>query len=135
MNLGAFAIVAFLRNAMRSEEIADYAGLIRRSPVVVVCFSMILFSLVGLPPLAGFVGKLLIFALAGARPSCGPLLVDRRPEHGDEPVLLSAGREDHDDRSRARESRRRRRCSFMPGAYVVAVTLPLVVLGHLVGPT
>ena len=28
MNLGAFAIVAFLRNAMRSEEIADYAGLI-----------------------------------------------------------------------------------------------------------
>ena len=30
MNLGAFAIVAFLRNAMRSEEIADYAGLIRR---------------------------------------------------------------------------------------------------------
>ena len=29
MNLGAFAIVAFLRNAMRSEEIADYAGLIR----------------------------------------------------------------------------------------------------------
>ena len=30
MNLGAFAIVAFLRNAMRSEEIADYAGLVRR---------------------------------------------------------------------------------------------------------
>ena len=32
MNLGAFAVVAFLRNAMRSEEIADYAGLIRHSP-------------------------------------------------------------------------------------------------------
>ena len=32
MNLAAFAIVAFLRNAMHSEEIADYAGLIRRSP-------------------------------------------------------------------------------------------------------
>ena len=29
MNLGAFAIVAFLRNAIGSEEIADYAGLIR----------------------------------------------------------------------------------------------------------
>src|SRR5712672_899620 len=30
MNLGAFAIVAFLRNALRSERIADYSGLIRR---------------------------------------------------------------------------------------------------------
>ena len=45
MNLGAFAIVAFLRNAMRSEEIADYAGLIRRCPVTVICFSLILFGL------------------------------------------------------------------------------------------
>ena len=32
MNLGAFAIVAFLRNAIGSEEIADYAGLIRTAP-------------------------------------------------------------------------------------------------------
>jgi NADH-quinone oxidoreductase subunit N len=62
MNLGAFAIVAFLRNAMRSEEIADYAGLIRRCPVTVICFSLILFSLVGLPPLSGFIGKFAIFA-------------------------------------------------------------------------
>ncbi|NIP84834.1 MAG: NADH-quinone oxidoreductase subunit N [Planctomycetales bacterium] len=62
MNLGAFAIVAFLRNAMSSEEISDYAGLVSRSPGVVVCLSAILFSLVGLPPLAGFLGKLVIFA-------------------------------------------------------------------------
>jgi NADH-quinone oxidoreductase subunit N len=62
MNLGAFAVVAFLRNAMRSEEIADYAGLIRRAPGVVICFSLMLFSLVGLPPLSGFVGKFAIFA-------------------------------------------------------------------------
>ncbi|MDH3718206.1 MAG: NADH-quinone oxidoreductase subunit N [Planctomycetota bacterium] len=62
MNLGAFAIVAFLRNTMFSEEIDDYAGLITSSPGVVVCFSAILFSLIGLPPLAGFLGKLLIFA-------------------------------------------------------------------------
>lgn len=62
MNLGAFAVVAFLRNAIRSEEIADYAGLIRRSPITVVCFTMILFSLVGIPPLAGFIGKFAIFA-------------------------------------------------------------------------
>jgi NADH-quinone oxidoreductase subunit N len=62
MNLGAFAVIAFLRNDLRSEEIDAYAGLVRRSPGVVVCFSLILFSLVGLPPLAGFAGKYVIFA-------------------------------------------------------------------------
>jgi NADH-quinone oxidoreductase subunit N len=62
MNLGAFAIVAFLRNAIRSEEIADYAGLMRTSPGVAICFTAILFSLIGLPPLAGFMAKLVIFA-------------------------------------------------------------------------
>jgi NADH-quinone oxidoreductase subunit N len=67
MNLGAFAVVAFLRNAMNSEEISDYAGLIRRSPSVAILFSMILLSLLGLPPLAGFWGKVLAFgALANA---------------------------------------------------------------------
>ena len=62
MNLGAFAIVAFLRNKLKSEEIADYAGLVYKSPGIVVCFALILFSLVGIPPLAGFVGKFAIFA-------------------------------------------------------------------------
>jgi NADH-quinone oxidoreductase subunit N len=62
MNLGAFAAAAFLRNASGSEQIDDYAGLVRRSPGVAVCFSIILFSLIGLPPLAGFVGKFAIFA-------------------------------------------------------------------------
>jgi NADH-quinone oxidoreductase subunit N len=62
MNLGAFAIIAFLRNAMQTETIADYAGLIRRCPITVICFVLILFSLIGLPPLAGFIGKFAIFA-------------------------------------------------------------------------
>jgi len=62
MNLGAFAVIAFLRNEMGSEEISDYAGLIKRCPVLVVMFSLLLFSLVGLPPLAGFIGKFAIFA-------------------------------------------------------------------------
>jgi NADH-quinone oxidoreductase subunit N len=61
MNLGAFAVVAFLRNELRSEQIADYAGLARRCPTMAVCFSIMLLSLVGLPPLAGFAGKFLIF--------------------------------------------------------------------------
>ena len=58
MNLGAFAIIAFMRNSMQSEEIRDYSGLIGRSPLVAVAFTIILFSLVGLPPLAGFWPKL-----------------------------------------------------------------------------
>ncbi len=62
MNLGAFAIVAFLRNATGSEEIADFGGLVRTSPGVVVCLGVIFFSLVGLPPLAGFAAKYVAFA-------------------------------------------------------------------------
>jgi NADH-quinone oxidoreductase subunit N len=62
MNFGAFAVVAFLRNVLGSEAIADYAGLIRRSPGLAVCTAIILFSLVGLPPLAGFAAKFAIFA-------------------------------------------------------------------------
>jgi len=62
MNLGAFGVTAFLRNALGSEEIRDYAGLVRRSPGLVVCMAIILFSLVGLPPLAGFSAKFAIFA-------------------------------------------------------------------------
>jgi NADH-quinone oxidoreductase subunit N len=62
MNLGAFAIVAFLRNRLHSEQIADYAGLIRTSPTLVICMVIVLLSLVGLPPLAGFFGKFVVFA-------------------------------------------------------------------------
>ena len=62
MNLGAFACVAFLRNAINTEEIKDYAGLIKKAPFLVVCLALIMFSLVGLPPLAGFIGKIALFA-------------------------------------------------------------------------
>ena len=63
MNFGAFAIVAFVRNARKSESIADYAGMVRRSPAVAVSLAIILFSLVGLPPLAGFAAKYAAFAV------------------------------------------------------------------------
>jgi NADH-quinone oxidoreductase subunit N len=62
MNFGAFAVVAFVRNARKSELIADYAGMVRRSPAVAVAMAVILFSLVGLPPLAGFSAKFAAFA-------------------------------------------------------------------------
>lgn len=73
MNLGAFAIVAFLRGAMHSEEISDYAGLIRSAPLVSVALVAILVSLIGIPPMAGFMGKFAVFAaLVDAG---GPLMI------------------------------------------------------------
>ena len=62
MNFGAFAVVAFLRNAIGSESIEDYAGLVRRSPGLAIAMAILMFSLVGLPPLAGFSAKFVVFA-------------------------------------------------------------------------
>ncbi|MGQ9562083.1 MAG: NADH-quinone oxidoreductase subunit N [Thermogutta sp.] len=62
MNFAAFATVALLRDRVHSEMIDDFAGLVRTSPGLVVCVSLALFSLVGLPPLAGFAGKFAIFS-------------------------------------------------------------------------
>ena len=62
MNLGAFAVVAFVRNASHSEDISAYRGLIRRSPLVAVSMTIFLLALLGLPPLAGFAGKFQVFS-------------------------------------------------------------------------
>jgi NADH-quinone oxidoreductase subunit N len=61
MNLGAFAVVAFLRNQTGSEDLSSFRGLVRRSPVMVVTLGFFLFSLLGVPPLAGFAAKFQIF--------------------------------------------------------------------------
>jgi NADH-quinone oxidoreductase subunit N len=62
MNLGAFAIVAYLRNLTHSEDLADFRGLVQRSPVLVLTFAVFLLSLLGMPPLAGFMAKFEIFS-------------------------------------------------------------------------
>jgi NADH-quinone oxidoreductase subunit N len=62
MNLGAFAIIAFLRNQTGSEDLADFRGLVRRSPIMVITLSVFLLSLLGIPPLVGFAGKFQVFA-------------------------------------------------------------------------
>ena len=62
MNLGAFAIVALIRNRTYSEEIADYRGLKSECPWLCVMMAICLFSLVGLPPLGGFVAKFFVLA-------------------------------------------------------------------------
>ncbi|HYH65772.1 MAG TPA: NADH-quinone oxidoreductase subunit N [Urbifossiella sp.] len=62
MNLGAFAVVAVVRNATGSEDVAAVRGLAWRSPAAAVAMAVFLFSLLGFPPLAGFAGKFQVFA-------------------------------------------------------------------------
>lgn len=62
MNFGAFFVVMLIANKIGSEEIDDYNGLAYRSPLIAACFAVFLVSLTGLPPTAGFIGKLYIFA-------------------------------------------------------------------------
>jgi len=64
MNLGAFACVALIRNETFSEEIDAYRGLVHGDAVtqlLCVCLSCCFFSLIGIPPMGGFFGKLAIF--------------------------------------------------------------------------
>jgi NADH-quinone oxidoreductase subunit N len=63
-NLGAFAIVIAVGNLIRSDEIEDYNGLNRRSPFLAFAMLVFLLSLAGVPPLAGFIGKLYLFLAA-----------------------------------------------------------------------
>lgn len=62
MNLGAFAIIALIRNQTFSEEIDNYAGLVRQSPLLAIGMLVCVFSLIGMPPLGGFFGKFMIFS-------------------------------------------------------------------------
>jgi NADH-quinone oxidoreductase subunit N len=57
MNLGAFTVAGLIAKETGSEDINDYAGMSRRNPVLAFCMTLCLFSLIGMPPLAGFVAK------------------------------------------------------------------------------
>jgi NADH-quinone oxidoreductase subunit N len=63
-NIGAFTVVASLRDAGVGEEIEDYAGLIKRSPITAILLVGFFMSLAGVPLFAGFLGKLLVFKSA-----------------------------------------------------------------------
>jgi NADH-quinone oxidoreductase subunit N len=62
MNLGAFGVVALVRNETGSEDIGAFRGLVKRNPLLAVAMTLFLASLLGLPPLAGFAGKFQVFA-------------------------------------------------------------------------
>jgi NADH-quinone oxidoreductase subunit N len=65
MTLGTFSVIlAMKRNGQHVETIRDFAGLSRTNPLLAFVFAMFLFSLVGVPPLAGFFGKFYVFIAA-----------------------------------------------------------------------
>jgi len=63
-NLGAFGVVAAISNATGKENIDDYNGLYRTNPNLSLIMTLALFSLAGIPPVAGFFGKFFLFAAA-----------------------------------------------------------------------
>ena len=65
MTLGTFAVILTMkRNGQAMEQISDFAGLSRTNPLLAFFFAMLLFSLAGIPPLAGFFAKWYVFVAA-----------------------------------------------------------------------
>ena len=65
MTLGSFAVILSMRrNGHALEQISDFAGLSRTNPLLAFFFAMFLFSLAGIPPLAGFFAKFYVFTAA-----------------------------------------------------------------------
>lgn len=63
-NLGAFIAVIAISNKIGTDEIADYAGVYRRSPLLALGLTICLISLTGIPPTAGFWAKVYVFNAA-----------------------------------------------------------------------
>ena len=53
------------RDGESAETVADLAGLAQKRPWMATLFTMLLFSIAGIPPFAGFIGKLLVFTRGG----------------------------------------------------------------------
>jgi NADH-quinone oxidoreductase subunit N len=66
-NLGAFGVVAAISNATGKENIDDYNGLYRTNPKLTLIMTLALFSLAGIPPVAGFFGKFFLFTAAAEK--------------------------------------------------------------------
>jgi NADH-quinone oxidoreductase subunit N len=63
-NIAAFGAVIAIANATGREDMRDYVGLSISNPKLALVFMLAMFSLAGIPPLAGFIGKFYLFAAA-----------------------------------------------------------------------
>ncbi len=61
MNLGAFTCVILFSLRTGTDQISEYSGLYQKDPLLTLCLSICLLSLGGIPPLAGFFGKIYLF--------------------------------------------------------------------------
>jgi len=66
-NLGAFGVVIAISNASGKENISDYNGLYLTNPGLTLVMTLSLFSLAGIPPVAGFFGKFFLFTAAAEK--------------------------------------------------------------------
>ena len=66
-NLGAFGVVSAISNATGKENINDYNGLYKTNPGLSLIMTLALFSLAGIPPVAGFFGKFFLFTAAAEK--------------------------------------------------------------------
>lgn len=65
MNIGAFSIVIILGSKGEDNvELADYTGLGFKHPLLAISMSIFMFSMAGIPPMAGFMGKFYVFSAA-----------------------------------------------------------------------
>jgi NADH-quinone oxidoreductase subunit N len=65
MTFGVFTLIlAMKRNGRAMEDISDFAGMSRTNPVLAFMCTMLMFSLAGIPPLAGFFAKFYVFTAA-----------------------------------------------------------------------
>ncbi len=75
MTLGTFAVILFMRRGgTMVENIGELSGLSRTHPVIAAMLAVLLFSLAGIPPLAGFFAKFYVF-LAAIKAGLYPLAV------------------------------------------------------------
>jgi len=63
-NIAAFSVVIAFENQCGSVAIESYRGFSKRNPVLALVLMLSLFSLAGIPPLPGFIGKFWLFAVA-----------------------------------------------------------------------
>ncbi len=66
-NLGAFGVVTAISNTTGKENIDDYNNLYKTNPGLSLIMTLALFSLAGIPPVAGFFGKFFLFASAAEK--------------------------------------------------------------------
>lgn len=64
--VGAFGVVAVVEREAGEARLQNFAGLMRRAPMVSLCMMVFMLSLAGIPPLAGFFGKFYVFVAAAA---------------------------------------------------------------------